>query len=109
MDRTTALWSRSSAAASASGEGAISRTIRITSEFRLYCRTKPASANTREHLVVLGQRVGDEPPNAVVPGILGEMLEHDRADAVPLMDVVDEERHLGFVLTRVPVSTARWQ
>ena len=46
MDLTTACRSRSSAACTESGLGAISRTTRTTSDDREYFLAKPASRNT---------------------------------------------------------------
>ena len=57
-----------------------------------------------QHLVVGGQDVGHEPRDASLPGRRRDVLEEDRADAAPLVGVLDVERHLGGVLVEPLVA-----
>ena len=64
---------------------------------------KARVAKDVEHPGVLRQRVGDQPPDAVCSGCVGQVLQEDGGEPVSLEGVVDDERHFGLVAVRRPV------
>ncbi len=48
-----------------------------------------------DHLPVVGQHLGDEPGDAVLPSRLGQVLEQQLPEAPPLVRVLDQEGDLG--------------
>jgi hypothetical protein len=58
-------------------------------------RRGPAGvAEDADHPAVVGQRVGEEPGDAPLPGGGRQVLEQERAEPAALVRVVDHERHL---------------
>ena len=59
-----------------------------------------AFAKDLQHTVIFGQHVSDEGQNALLAGVRGKPLQEQRAQALALEGVVDEEGHLGRVPAR---------
>lgn len=53
-----------------------------------------------EHPVVLGEGVGDEPPDPALNRSRGEMLEQHRPETAPLVVIAHDESDLGIFLFR---------
>ncbi|MDI2022940.1 hypothetical protein PJL18_03484 [Paenarthrobacter nicotinovorans] len=66
----------------------------------------PGVGEDHQHLAVVRQDLGGEPPDAVLPCSHGEVLQEDRTDAAPLVGVGNVEGHLGFAGIIKPVVAA---
>ena len=84
----------------------IGNSTSITPDSNRRCSGKPARLNTLNIAAVLAERLGREALEPIRPGDRRQVLEQQRGDALPLMPVVDHERHLGVVAV-LPALVAR--
>ena len=106
-DRASARCSRAAVTARLAAVGSMSKDTAMTSSSRRWRQLVARLAEGGEHAGVGRQHLGDEPGDAPLAGRGREVLEQDRAEALALDVVADDERHLGAaVAERVEAAHA---